>query len=163
MCCRISRGSLNCCYLYIGLLKKPFSFRNIFFAPIPHLHAETSLWIDDHIVHQLCPAEGLLNHVAPSFWINDYIVRPLYPAEGLMLTSPCPHFYELSSIFCTFGSSPGWGLMLNTLELVTLGIVAYIAHFGCGWMNTLELAFLRIAAFLALSGLMRTSSFFSRF
>ena len=49
---------------------------------------------------------------------------------GLMITSPCLHFEGISSTSCTLASPPGWGLMLNTLELVISGIVAYVAHFG---------------------------------
>ena len=150
MRCSPSLGSLNCWISFFSS-QKSLPLRHIS-VPISHLRAETSLWIDDHIVHLPCPAERLLIHATPSFRINDYIVRPLYLAGGLMLTSPCPHFYELSPIFCAFGSSPGWGLMLNVSELVTLGIVAYIAHFGSRRMNTLGLAILGIAAFIALFG-----------
>ena len=97
---------------------------------MPHLRAETSFWIDGHIAHAPYPAEGLMMHAEPSFWIDDHVVHPLFPAEGLMITSPCLHFYGISSTSCTLGSSPGWGLVLSTLELVVLGIVAYVAHFG---------------------------------
>ena len=56
-------------------VKKSFSFRNIFLAPISHLHVETPFRIDDHVAH------------------------PLYLAEGLMATSPRFLIYGIFSTF----------------------------------------------------------------
>ena len=90
-------------------------------------------------------------HAETSFWIDDHIARPLYPAEGLMITSSCLHFFGTSRTFCTLGSSPGWGLVLSTLELVVLGIVAYVAHFGSRRIGAHIVLFCALLTFPCLS------------
>ena len=70
---------------------------------------------------------------------------------GLVITSACHHFEGISSTSCTLGSPPGWGLMLNTLELVILGIVAYVAHFGSRRIDALIVLFCALLAFPCLS------------